>query len=83
MRRFRFAIRDVLWFMMVIGLAEAWWFDHRRIEHEADQWRVLRARWEAEFEELKRREQLVRAREVEVGGDTKAGAPEAVGDVPK
>ena len=82
MRGFRFTIRDVLWFMVVIGLAEAWWFDHRRIEHEAQQWRVLRVRWQAEFEDLRRREELVRAREGEVVGDTKPVAPEAVGGVP-
>jgi hypothetical protein len=81
MRGFRFTIRDVLWFMIVIGLAEAWWFDHRRIEHEAQQWRVLTVRWQAEFEELRLREELLRAREGEVVGDRKAAA-EAVGDVP-
>jgi hypothetical protein len=82
MRGFRFTIRDVLWFMMVIGLAEAWWFDHRRIEHEAQQWRVLRVRWQAEFEELRRREELLRQREGEIVGDRKAAGTQAVGDVP-
>ncbi|MBW8883634.1 MAG: hypothetical protein JF612_02420 [Planctomycetia bacterium] len=82
MRRFRFTIRDLLWFMVVLGLAEAWWFDHRRIEHEAQQWRILRGRWETEFGELRRREELVRAREGEVVGDKKGDAREAVGDLP-
>ena len=82
MRGFRFTIRDVLWFMVVIGLADAWWFDHRRIEHEAQQWRLIRGRYEEEFQELERREKLIRAREGEVVGDTKTEKTETVGDVP-
>jgi hypothetical protein len=26
---FRFTIRDVLWLMVVVGLAIGWWVDHR------------------------------------------------------
>jgi hypothetical protein len=27
---FRFTIRDVLWLMVVVGLALGWWNEHRR-----------------------------------------------------
>ena len=26
---FRFTLRDVLWFMVVVGMAFGWWADHR------------------------------------------------------
>src|SRR3954467_6306884 len=29
---FRFTIRDVLWFVAIVGLAITWWVDHRRLE---------------------------------------------------
>ena len=28
---FRFTIRDVLWLMVVVGLAVGWWLDHSRL----------------------------------------------------
>lgn len=31
---FRFAIRDVLWLMVVVALAIGWWWDSFRIELE-------------------------------------------------
>ncbi len=32
---FRFAIRDLLWLMVVVALAAAWWLDHHRLEDRA------------------------------------------------
>ena len=29
--RFRFAIRDLLWMVMVLALGLSWWFDHREL----------------------------------------------------
>ena len=28
---FRFTIRDLLWLMVVVGLAVGWWLDHRAV----------------------------------------------------
>src|SRR5438045_3526032 len=36
---FRFSIRDVLWLMVVIGLALGWWVDRRGIQQERDIWK--------------------------------------------
>src|SRR5262245_17984863 len=33
---FRFTIRDVLWLMLVMAMAIAWWVDHRRVKIEAE-----------------------------------------------
>ena len=30
---FRFTIRDVLWSMVVVGLAIGWWIDHAKARH--------------------------------------------------
>jgi hypothetical protein len=36
----RFTIRDLLWLMVVVGLASGWWVDHRRISDDP-QWRTI------------------------------------------
>ena len=35
---FRFTIRDVLWFTVVVGLAVGWWVDHRRAVARGAAW---------------------------------------------
>jgi hypothetical protein len=32
--RLRFSIRDLLWLMVVVGLATGWWFDSDRIKKQ-------------------------------------------------
>ena len=33
-RWLRFAIRDLLWLIVFVGLATGWWLDHRRLTAE-------------------------------------------------
>jgi len=51
---FRFTIRDLLWLMVVVGLAVGWWIDNKRIEKrlagmESDS-RLMHAEYEGRLE---------------------------------
>ena len=39
----RFTIRDLLWLTLVVGLAVAWWVDHRR---QADEMQNFKDPWQ-------------------------------------
>jgi hypothetical protein len=77
--RIRFTLRDLLWFIIVIALAEAWWADHRHVNVEAARWRLISKRYEAGLHDIRRREDEVRAREIALGVNSndqdKLGAP--------
>ena len=46
---FRFTIRDLLWVMVVVGLAIGWWNEHRKFEAyreiSTDAFKALKVRW--------------------------------------
>lgn len=44
--RIRFAVRDVLWMVLVAAMVCGWWCDHQRMETQREQYRaeVLRLR---------------------------------------
>ena len=42
-RRLRFRIADVLWVMLVLGMALGWWLDRGQLAGEATQLRVEKA----------------------------------------
>ena len=48
---FRFAIRDVLWLMVVVGLAVGWWTDNKRIETEVDKLASERQTMKADWDD--------------------------------
>jgi hypothetical protein len=35
---FRFGIRDLLWAMVVVGLAVGWWVEHRKLQTRQNWW---------------------------------------------
>ena len=47
---FRFTIRDVLWLMAIVGLAVAWWMDHRDLDPDAQAMRRLRQQFREGYE---------------------------------
>jgi hypothetical protein len=82
MRKLRFTIRDVLWLMVVIGLAEGWWLDHRRVELETARCALIMDRYRSAEWELHQREESLKARERDAAGKSKAEESEAVGNLP-
>ena len=48
---FRFTIRDVLWLMVVVGLAVSWWIDNKRIETMVGKLASERRLMEADFKD--------------------------------
>jgi hypothetical protein len=47
---FRFTIRDVLWLMVVVGMAIAWWWDSFRLERERSAFREAEATFAIEHQ---------------------------------
>jgi hypothetical protein len=64
MKILRFTLRDLLWLLVVIGILEAWWLDHRRIEVEAERWAILSKRYKDSKQELDQRAKDLDAREL-------------------
>jgi len=48
---FRFTIRDVLWFTIVVALTLSWWIDNRRIEKTVSKLETDRRDLQAEFDD--------------------------------
>jgi hypothetical protein len=48
---FRFTIRDVLWFTIVVALTLSWWIDNRRIEKTVGKLETDRRDLQAEFDD--------------------------------
>jgi hypothetical protein len=60
-------LRDLLWFLLAVGLAEGWWADHRRVNVEAARWRLINERYQAGLHDVLRREAAAQAREQSAG----------------
>jgi hypothetical protein len=43
-QRFRFRIAEILWAMLVLGMALGWWLDHSSLARESTQLRLEHAR---------------------------------------
>jgi hypothetical protein len=49
-RRLRFSLRDLLWFLVIVAMAFAWWLDHNRLVRYLDLWQDQQAYLDAQME---------------------------------